>query len=73
LIPICIVTTPEAKLHNQKDKNGKTVVRMEIQLDDEEDEVHRKAELAYTNGLLAARDALTKMNKIHQQKGMPGA
>jgi len=46
---------------------------MEIQLDEEEDEVHRKAELAYTNGLLAARDALTKMDKIHQQKGMPGA
>merc|ERR1712167_330574 len=55
LVPICIVTTPEEAL-SKRDASGKLVERLEVNLDVEEDEVHRQAELAYVKGLQAARD-----------------
>lgn len=66
LVPICIVTTPEESL-SKRDASGKLVERLEVNLDVEEDEVHRQAELAYVKGLQAARDALLKMNEIGKE------
>jgi hypothetical protein len=63
LVPICIVTTPEEAL-SLRDEEGKLNGRKEVDLEKEEDEVHRNAELAYVKGLQAARDALIKMNEI---------
>lgn len=63
LVPICIVTTPEEKL-SKRDAEGKLVERLEVDLDKEEDPVHREAELAYLKGLQAARDALLKMGEL---------
>jgi SNF family Na+-dependent transporter len=45
LVPIFIVTTPESKL-SKKDAQG-NIERLEVNLDIEEDPVHREAELAY--------------------------
>jgi hypothetical protein len=50
LIPICIVTTPEEKL-SKRDADGKLIERIEVDLDVEEDKVHREAEIAYVKGL----------------------
>jgi len=65
-VPICIVTTPEDKLAI-RDAQGNITGRKEIDLEYEEDEVHRAAELEYQKGLQAARDALIKMNELHKQ------
>lgn len=67
LIPICIVTTPEDKLAI-KDENDQVIGRKEVNLDYEEDPVHRQAELEYLKGLQAARDALLKMNDLKNKK-----
>lgn len=40
LVPIFIVTTPEEKL-SERDAEGKLVKRLEVDLDKEEDPVHR--------------------------------
>lgn len=61
VIPVCIVTTPEQDLHNVRDQNGKLWERKEIELDIEEDDRHRKAEEAYVDGLISARNALLAM------------
>lgn len=37
--------------------------RKEVNLEDEEDDFHREAELAYVMGLQAAKDALLKMKE----------
>jgi hypothetical protein len=66
LVPIFIVKTPEESL-SKRDASGKLVERLEVNLDVEEDEVHRQAELAYVKGLQAARDALLKMNEIGKE------
>jgi len=50
LVPICIVTTPEEKL-SKRDSEGKLIERLEVNLEIEEDEVHRETELAYVKGL----------------------
>lgn len=50
LVPICIVTTPEEKL-SKRDNEGKLVGRHEVDLEIEEDPVHRETELAYVKGL----------------------
>jgi hypothetical protein len=66
VVPIAIVKTPEESL-SKRDASGKLVERLEVNLDVEEDEVHRQAELAYVKGLQAARDALLKMNEIGKE------
>jgi len=66
LVPICIVTTPEEAL-SERDATGKLVGRKEVDLDVEEDKVHKDAEEAYRKGLQAARDALLKMQEIGKE------
>lgn len=57
IVPIFVVSTPELALTG---KNGK---RLEVNLHEEDDQVHRDAEKAYIMGLQAAKNALIDMNK----------
>jgi len=57
IVPIFVVSTPELAL------TGKNGERLEVNLHEEDDQVHRDAEKAYIMGLQAAKNALIDMNK----------